>query len=111
MPLCTMCRVRVAERHRNRALRRANTLALPPTPNDPDLGHADEVSSTTPVPPTSPVREAEVVSRGRGRPKTVTDFKEAKRGYNRTYYQKVKAEREAKKLEALNPPKSQTIVI
>jgi hypothetical protein len=69
------------------------------------LGHdKEEVSSLTPAPP-SPR------GRGRGRPKTVTDHKEAKKGYNKTYYQKVKALREAKKLEALNPPKSQTIVI
>jgi hypothetical protein len=52
-----------------------------------DEGNAPESRPPTPTPPSPPPK------RGRGRPKTVVDFKEAKKKYNADHYQRLKAKR------------------
>ena len=67
MPLCTICKARQAEK-------------------------ADKKNEVPPEPTPSPEPPAK---RGRGRPRTVEDFKEAKKKYNATYYQRKKERRGA----------------
>jgi len=102
MPLCVICKCRQAEKL-SMANKISEGILHSGIINDPELDHHSDKDSTTVAPPNSPQKP-----RGRGRPKTIVDYKDAKRNYNRTYY--VKKCKMAKEISD-KAHESQTLVI
>jgi hypothetical protein len=81
MPICTICKTRLVKRMNAHAKEVDTALSV----DDLEIPESRPSSPLgTPPPPQK---------RGRGRPRTVADHKEAKKKYNADHYQKMKAKK------------------
>lgn len=80
MPICTICKTRLVKKMNAHAKEVDTALSV-------DDLEIPESAPSSPLLGTPPQR------RGRGRPRTVVDHKEAKKKYNADHYQKMKAKK------------------